>query len=93
MNNYHNFSYLNNNKSELFQLSPIDIKNIRRSYDLSQASFANMLGISVRTLQNYEIGHRAPNGSFCALLKIAKDHPNLFLHNYLDYTKSRSFFA
>jgi putative transcriptional regulator len=72
-------------------MTPYEIKNIRKIYDLSQLSFATMLGISVRTLQNYEIGHRVPSGTACALLKIAKEHPNFFCKHYLKDLPIRAF--
>jgi DNA-binding transcriptional regulator YiaG len=36
-----------------------DLKKIRKKYEISQRCFAEMLVISVKTLQNYEIDHRA----------------------------------
>ena len=36
-----------------------DIKNIRSKYNFSQSQFATLLGISVRTLHNWEQGRRA----------------------------------
>ncbi len=37
-----------------------------------------MLKISVRTLQNYEIGHRISPSTSCALFNFAKEHPKIF---------------
>ena len=39
-----------------------DVAAIREGYGLSQAKFAALLGISVRTLQNWEQGRRHPHG-------------------------------
>ena len=38
----------------------IDTKGLREKYHLSQTEFASMLGISVKTLRNWEQGRRAP---------------------------------
>ena len=52
-----------------------DVRGIRRTFDLSQRSFAKLLGISVGTLRNWEQGRRAPRGSARVLLKVAAKHP------------------
>jgi len=41
----------------------------------SQADFAEMLGVSVRTLQDWEQGRREPSGAAKALLKVAVAAP------------------
>jgi putative transcriptional regulator len=45
---------------------------------MSQAAFAAMLGVSRRTLQDWEQGRREPNGPAVALLRIAEQHPEVF---------------
>ncbi len=52
---------------------------IRAEYGLSQAKFAAMLGISVRTLQNWEQGRRHPQGPARVLLRVAARHPRAIL--------------
>ena len=42
---------------------------------LSQAYFAAMLGVSVRTLQDWEQGRREPSGAAKALLKVTVAAP------------------
>jgi putative transcriptional regulator len=49
---------------------------VRRQYGLSQQEFAAMLGISVRTLQNWEQGRRSPQGPARVLLRVAAEHPD-----------------
>ena len=44
---------------------------------LSQASFAALLGVSVRTLQDWEQGRREPSGAAKTLIKVAKLHPEV----------------
>lgn len=43
---------------------------------LSQMGFAEMLGVSVRTLQDWEQGRRQPRGAAKALLKVVTASPN-----------------
>ena len=43
----------------------------------SQASFAALLGVSVRTLQDWEQGRREPSGAAKTLIKVARLHPEI----------------
>jgi putative transcriptional regulator len=54
-----------------------DVKSIRSKLEVSQSEFATMLGISVRTLENWEQGHRTPKGPARVLLKVAEAHPEV----------------
>lgn len=47
----------------------------RLKLGLSQTEFAAMLGVSVRTLQDWEQGRRQPSGAAMALLKVAARSP------------------
>ncbi|MGC8658029.1 MAG: helix-turn-helix domain-containing protein [Desulfomonilaceae bacterium] len=53
-----------------------EVKNIRQKLNLSQSEFAEMLGISLRTLQNWEQKHRLPKGPARILLEIAASYPD-----------------
>lgn len=48
------------------------IASIREKTGLSQTRFAELLGVSVRTLQDWEQGRRAPSGAARTLLAIAE---------------------
>jgi len=48
---------------------------IREQTGLSQPKFASLLGVSVRTLQEWEQGRRAPSGAARTLLLIAAKNP------------------
>ena len=56
-----------------------DIKSIRKGTGLSQTEFAVLLGVSVRTLQDWEQHRRAPTGAARTLLMIAHKHPGVLL--------------
>lgn len=56
-----------------------DAKAVREKLGLSQIQFATLIGISPRTLQNWEQGHRRPEGSARALLRVAESHPQAVL--------------
>jgi putative transcriptional regulator len=51
----------------------------RAGTGLSQQEFANLLGVSPRTLQDWEQGRREPTGSARTLLKVAVKHPKVLL--------------
>ncbi|HNQ99035.1 MAG TPA: helix-turn-helix domain-containing protein [Trueperaceae bacterium] len=44
---------------------------------LSQSEFAGLLGVSPRTLQDWEQGRREPTGAARTLLKVAVSHPEV----------------
>ena len=49
----------------------------RQKSGLSQTQFANLLGVSVRTLQEWEQGRRQPSGAAKTLLRVAMAHPDV----------------
>jgi putative transcriptional regulator len=51
----------------------------RQNVGLSQREFAEILGVSVRTLQAWEQGKRHPSKAASVLLKIAKVEPKVLL--------------
>lgn len=55
------------------------VTSIREKTGLSQARFAQLLGVSVRTLQDWEQGRRAPSGAAKTLLMIAEKNPRALL--------------
>ena len=65
--------------SRVFKLEDPDVAAIRSEYGLSQDQFAALLGISVRTLQNWEQGRRHPQGPARVLLRVASRHPKAIL--------------
>lgn len=65
--------------SRVFRSNDIDVASLRDRFGLSQHKFAALLGISVRTLQNWEQGRRAPHGPARVLLRVAARHPQAIL--------------
>ena len=63
-------------KTELSEPSQPQV--IRSKLHLSQSAFAGLLGVSMRTLQDWEQGRRNPQGPAIALLRIAEQHPEVF---------------
>jgi putative transcriptional regulator len=61
--------------SRRFVVDVIDVKRIRANYRLTQDEFAARLGISVKTLRDWEQGRRQPQGPARVLLQVAARHP------------------
>ena len=49
----------------------------REKIGLSQQAFALLLGVSPRTLQDWEQGRRSPTGAAKTLLRVAVAHPEV----------------
>ncbi|HYL93376.1 MAG TPA: helix-turn-helix domain-containing protein [Alphaproteobacteria bacterium] len=60
-------------------ISVPDVSSVREKTGLSQAHFAALLGVSVRTLQDWEQGRRAPSGAARTLLLVASKNPGALL--------------
>lgn len=66
-----------------------DIGSIREGLCISQAQFASLLGVSIRTLQEWEQDRREPSGPAKRLLEIAKRHPEIMLEEWREHNQSR----
>jgi len=53
------------------------VARVRVMSQLSQARFAELLGVSLRTLQEWEQGRRQPSGAAKTLLRVAERHPEV----------------
>jgi putative transcriptional regulator len=51
------------------------VADVRAETGLSQSEFARLMGVSVRTLQEWEQGRRAPSGAARTLILIAARNP------------------
>ncbi len=56
------------------------VQKIREKTGLSQTDFAKLIGVSNRTLENWEQGRRSPTGPARALLKIVETDPERAIH-------------
>ncbi len=52
-----------------------DVVKIREKFKLDQEDFADLIGVSVKTIQNWEQKHREPQGAARSLLRIADKAP------------------
>lgn len=55
------------------------VAQVRLKSGLSQAEFAAVLGVSKRTLEQWEQGRREPSGAAKTLLRIAERHPEVLV--------------
>lgn len=67
-----------------------DIKEIRKNVDMTQTLFAQLLGVSKKTVEAWEAGTNLPNGSAMRLLKLFAENPTLvkeemFLEDEVEY--------
>ncbi|MBS7351026.1 MAG: helix-turn-helix domain-containing protein [Comamonas sp.] len=65
--------------SRRFQLDTPDVKAVRQQTGLSQSEFADLMRVSIKTLQNWEQQRRSPTGPAAALLQIVTNAPELAL--------------
>ena len=67
-------------KIPLVTLSADEIKNIRKSMNISQMVFAKLLNVSLSSIRQWEQGARKPSGSTMILLELLQKDPTI-----LDY--------
>jgi putative transcriptional regulator len=58
---------------------PSQPRVIRAKLNLSQSAFAGLMGVSLRTVQDWEQGRRKPSGPAEALLRIVEQKPEVFM--------------
>ena len=58
--------------------APQDIAAFRAERDLSQREFADLMGIDIRTLQNWEQGRNRPDPAVLSLMRIFAHAPEVF---------------
>ena len=59
------------------------VAETRSKLHLSQGRFAELPGISIKTLHNWEQGRRKPTGAARVLLRVVSRHPELILEDGL----------
>ena len=65
--------------SRSFEFPETEVRALREQFGLSQDKFADLVGISVGTLRNWEQGRRKPEGPARVLLRVASRHPEALL--------------
>lgn len=66
--------------ARVFRYKQSDVKTIRERLGLTQDRFAVLMGVSNRTLQNWEQGRREPDGPAKALLRVVEREPQAVLN-------------
>jgi putative transcriptional regulator len=61
-------------------LSTIDVRSLRNRLGLTQHEFSGMIGVSIKTLQNWEQGRREPEGPAKALLRVVEKEPQAVMN-------------
>lgn len=61
------------------ELGVVDIREVRARLKLSGPRFAQLLGISPRTLEGWEQKRRSPDGAARVLIYMASQHPEMVL--------------
>ncbi len=64
-------------KDEIIPAERAPVAAARAATGLSQKDFARLMGVSVRTLQEWEQGRKIPSGAAATLLKVAARHPEV----------------
>lgn len=64
-------------KDEIIPAEKALVAAARAATGLSQSAFAKLLGVSIRTLQEWEQGRKVPSGAAATLLKVAARHPKV----------------
>jgi putative transcriptional regulator len=66
-------------KAIVHEVSPVDVKAIRKQVGMTQVEFASAFGISVGTLRHWERGDRTPRGPARVLLNVVAKEPQAVL--------------
>jgi len=61
--------------ARVMEIAQPDVRAIREAAKISQSKFAKLIGINLRTLQNWEQRRTQPTGPARALLKIVASDP------------------
>ncbi len=54
-----------------------DMKSIRKKFLMTQVGFANLLGVSPKTVEAWETGTNQPSGAAARAIQIFEAHPEL----------------
>jgi putative transcriptional regulator len=57
--------------------APVDVAGMRARQGLSQREYADLLGLDVRTLQNWEQGRNRPDPAAVSLMRLFAHAPDM----------------
>jgi putative transcriptional regulator len=60
------------------EFTAVEIRQIRDKLNMSQGFFAEVIGVSKKTVESWEYGRGKPSGAASRLLTIAKTDPDAF---------------
>jgi putative transcriptional regulator len=63
------------------KLEPVNALQARQNLHLTREQFANLIGVSERTLESWEQGLRQPSGAARALLRVVQTEPQAVLRS------------
>ena len=59
------------------ELPAPNVRTIREAANISQSQFAKLIGVNLRTLQNWEQGRAQPNPQACLLIRMLERFPDM----------------
>jgi len=62
------------------ELGTVGVRDLRVRLGLTQKQFSGMIGVSIKTLQNWEQGRREPEGPAKALLRVVEKEPQAVMN-------------
>lgn len=62
---------------DLPQIDLASVKELRKDLGATQKTFGDVLGVSTRTVEAWEIGRSFPNGSAARLMQLMLDNPSI----------------
>jgi putative transcriptional regulator len=65
--------------ARITKLESINVLEVRQKLNISRPKFAALLGVSERTVENWEQGRNKPSGAARALLRVAEFNPRVVL--------------
>lgn len=68
-------------------MSPQQFKKIRESFSLTQIEFASCLGLTQKTISQYEMGFRVPGPTVQVIVKTLDELPTAQAKKLLDFMK------
>jgi putative transcriptional regulator len=77
-------SYVKIKIPEVYIFSASEIKELRESIGCTQNMFAQILGVSKKTIYHWEHGKVKPNGSSCRLMSFMKNRKKDFINHDLE---------